>query len=83
MSTWDINLNSFSSEAERIANKFEKEAVARRLQAIFQDVQYLEQALSTLVEAFKGMQTGRPCPDWILGLIRKGVDNRCCAIAKV
>lgn len=80
VSAWQTNLNLLSSEVKRSANKFEKEAVARRLHTIFQGIQYLEHALSTLVEAFKGTQTGMPCPDWMLGLVRKGVDNRCRAI---
>jgi hypothetical protein len=80
VSAWETNLQLFSSEVEQSTNKFEKEAAAHRLHAIFQNVQLLEEALSTLEIAFKGQQASMPCPDWMLDFVRQGVDNRCRAI---
>ncbi|TAQ89281.1 hypothetical protein B7494_g2425 [Chlorociboria aeruginascens] len=80
VSRWEINLDLFSSEVKPSANKSERAPVAMLLAAILEDLECLEQAFSTLMEAFKATQTGMPCPHWMLVFVRKGVNNRFRAI---
>lgn len=82
MEMWQNKLQVVFSEAKQSKTKIEKEDVANRLYTLFQDVQSLENALSTLESVFEKSEDMESC-QWMLALVREGVAGRCRVVNRI
>lgn len=84
MNTWQKKLILILREVEQTQqsnSKVAREDMANRLYSLTEDVQSLENALSTLESVFESDDMGS-C-QWMLKLVQHGVGTRCRAVERI
>jgi hypothetical protein len=73
---WQKSVDDLSSRISNCSDNFVREEVASRMLRIAHAVHALEGTLSTLISIFDASGSDMDCSSWIIGVVRKGVDNK-------